>query len=996
MQKFFKNIKNNSILRLLCYTILFTLIVLIFTFGIFINKNSSFLSNNVNASFDGSTNYNIATYSDLCTFRNMVNNGTTFFGCTINLTANITMDSATSWTPIGHKSTSRFFAGTFNGNGYNIDGLYIAINTTGRYGLFDGCDNVTIRDLNITNANIVVTDAILGSDTSFVISYLCSSSEYSRFIDCTISGSMNMTIDNSDSHLNLMNGAIFGPVVGTYWSHGNNIIIGCVVQTNDTINLTDFPNLEYNGISYSDDYIYSCVTNSTINITKSSDSDTFYYNNFTNVGHVINCIDNNDVTITTNKNVTVRYIGQNSIFAGSCNVIVSGSGSRILYTQGFNNIILTNFTISGVTYSDYTSNSYFYGLRNGVLIDTLGLGTDSTYKSAGGIEALNWDTSLHWDFDYAWGFVSDGYDITGILPTNWVYPVPLQLVLDFDTFYSNIVDPDFDYSIDTDTELNFFAYLTNCGIDFLWKTINLNSDIDMSAREWVPIAVVSFFSGEFYGNSNIISGLTITNDYINVGFVGSAVYSSFTYFYLTNINYTFSTSVTNYLGGFCARSEFTSIQNIMVQGVINVNDSTWINVGGVIAYQYNGAVYYVTAVLNLTVNASNTNICGLASSNVWYGLFYGDINATSTGSIVVCGTMPNVYDSNYFYGNIYAVSTSTTVWSVKAYALGSQIYSNSCMAIGTITALYNTNVPSTYVGAYSSTYSTYVQYKLTANGSDLTSSGLTDLNVVKNKSTLMSLLNISESNYNNYALLSDGWYCVYLPEGFDFPMIRFCCQRIEYTISVINNYTLEDTVTGDETTYHMGDSCTLNALSTVDKRFTFSKWMVNGVTVSTNTSYTFTVEGDTVVMAVYRYYLSTFTINHISTLFWISEQVNFGYDFDGIQIELAKDLDFSYVTDQVWNTIGDSSHDFKGTFNCGGYSISYDASINAVKSGGTAVQGSNITLFYNGISGKATNFVLIGDISLGVTDSGDFYDKLSNLESGEPLVWEDKIISKPR
>jgi len=437
-----------------------------------------------------------------------------------------------------------------------------------------------------------------------------------------------------------------------------------------------------------------------------------------------------------------------------------------------------------------------------------------------------------------------------------------------------------------------------------------------------------------------------------------------------------------------------------VKGEIIFNSTApFIYVSGIVAYEYNGSIMNIEAIVNITLNAVNAYVYGLGSSNVSYGLYYGDITVTVTGLAYVYGVTMNVYYGNMFYGNINVVSSSPSATSAYAYALGYQMYNNSpgCFCLGTINAYYNGNIPSTYCGAYNINSSVYTQYSLNVNGSNLVSSGFTDLNVLKNKDTFKSLFNISSYCYAYYALLSDGWYCNYLPEGFDYPMLSFCCERVEYTITVINNYTLEDTVTGDENTYQMGDVCTLTALSSIDRRFTFSKWMVNGEIVSTNTTYNFIVTGNTIVTVVYEYYMNAMTINHISTLFWISEQVNFGYDFDGIQIMLSKDLDFSYVTDQVWQTIGNSSHDFKGIFDCNGYSIKYDSSINDIQSGGIAIQGNNITLFYSGISGKVCDFVLIGDIDLGTTNSGDLYDELSNLESGEPTIWnKDRNISKPR
>lgn len=93
--------------------------------------------------------YEISTAEQLAGLAQMVNAGTDFSGKTIKLTADIDLGDK-EWTPIG---TSRNkFAGTFDGQGYTISGLYI--NTSSQYqGLFGStAPEAFIQNLIVTGS----------------------------------------------------------------------------------------------------------------------------------------------------------------------------------------------------------------------------------------------------------------------------------------------------------------------------------------------------------------------------------------------------------------------------------------------------------------------------------------------------------------------------------------------------------------------------------------------------------------------------------------------------------------------------------------------------------------------------------------------------------------------------------------------------------------------------------------------------------------------------
>ena len=108
----------------------------------------------------------ISNLSDLEAFRDSVNNGTTYEGEYIRLTADIDLsgkygENKGSWTPIGKEynpseRVDRRFKGTFDGGGHTITGLYI--NSTENYvGLFGWGENCVIKNLTMADGEVTTT-----------------------------------------------------------------------------------------------------------------------------------------------------------------------------------------------------------------------------------------------------------------------------------------------------------------------------------------------------------------------------------------------------------------------------------------------------------------------------------------------------------------------------------------------------------------------------------------------------------------------------------------------------------------------------------------------------------------------------------------------------------------------------------------------------------------------------------------------------------------------
>lgn len=119
--------------------------------------------------------FNIYTTKDLDVLRIYVNSGTTYEGKYFRLMNDIDAKGSNNfqWSPIGWYDTinkkSYYFAGTFNGNGYTLSGIYINVNSDYKavFGLSAGTiKNLTVRG-TITGGNYV--GGIVGYNTGIVL-----------------------------------------------------------------------------------------------------------------------------------------------------------------------------------------------------------------------------------------------------------------------------------------------------------------------------------------------------------------------------------------------------------------------------------------------------------------------------------------------------------------------------------------------------------------------------------------------------------------------------------------------------------------------------------------------------------------------------------------------------------------------------------------------------------------------------------------------------------
>lgn len=139
--------------------------------------------------------FTLDSAEDLAGLAQLTNQDTpiTFTGKTILLTTDVNL-SGHGWTAIsqnGRNSTETSFSGTFDGQGHTISNLKNVASAEYRYGLFGTVHKATIKDLNLVNAEVAVTQNSIRLEVGTIVSW----SSDSIIENCSASGALTCETD---------------------------------------------------------------------------------------------------------------------------------------------------------------------------------------------------------------------------------------------------------------------------------------------------------------------------------------------------------------------------------------------------------------------------------------------------------------------------------------------------------------------------------------------------------------------------------------------------------------------------------------------------------------------------------------------------------------------------------------------------------------------------------------------------------------------------------
>lgn len=252
-----------------------------------------------------STAVEISTYEQFAAFAEAVNAGTAESYASVKLTADITIPSGTTWTPIG--SAANPYTGVFDGDGHTVSGLTASITAAeyspeAPFGLFGKTQGATIK-------NLKMSDTSLTGASYAGIGILCGLAEKTEISRCTIDSSCSIVSD----------GALIGGLV-------------CMLTGSTVKDCVVAADIQLNGQAPSGGYVYqangSQIINSVFKGTIKGTGAIVYTGGFVGInnGLIANCIYSGSMTAVAFTTCSA-FVGEASNLGTIVNCFANGKFS---------------------------------------------------------------------------------------------------------------------------------------------------------------------------------------------------------------------------------------------------------------------------------------------------------------------------------------------------------------------------------------------------------------------------------------------------------------------------------------------------------------------------------------------------------------------------------------------------------------------------------------------------------------------------------------------
>ena len=587
---------------------------------------------------DGSdASYTISTSEQLAGLAKLVNEGITFEGKTITLTANIDL-AGREWTPVGNGRRSgneytgaafkgTFAAGTYTFNAKTIAGLTIKTGEPdAAIGLFGVLDGGTVRNLNLEEVNLTASSEQVGGAVGLMVA------------NATVQG---VTLKSGRLEGKQSTGGIVGRMikqgaVKSCYNNGATVsvveynaggIVGTAYYDNEGMSIASCTNkgnvsgpTSVGGIvGFSVAEVTSC-TNSGV-VTGSGSGTGGIAGEQQNAGSVTNCTNNGAVKGASYVGGIVgwvRYSGLDTVYPNKATIAVTGN------------------TNSGAVEG---AGDYVAGVVG--RLDHKG----SVMRNKNTATSITGPASVA-------GLVGAAYDAAeeAVILGN------LSTTPDVPFFNGNVAQGAFNFtdkegdnlSIATFAEFKAFLDVVKLGVTFEGKTVTLTADIDLTGQSFSGIP--STFAGTLKGQRAGTEGFTL-----DPGRVGAD----------TRVQITIK-GVTN---AFCSgMKETTVIENIRIEGEIT---NGYGPIGGFVSSMKHGTLRNCTNAATVTSTASSNGKAGGFAGHAYAG--YRNVIAyctnegrvsgapTGNGGIVGYGDGYSTVIQNCL--NIGAVGTDDRTWS---------------------------------------------------------------------------------------------------------------------------------------------------------------------------------------------------------------------------------------------------------------------------------------------------------------------------------------------
>ncbi|WP_346905857.1 GLUG motif-containing protein [Clostridium sp.] len=535
--------------------------------------------------------------------------------------------------PIGNKEAP--FIGTFDGNGYTIQNLKINQPNGYYVGLFGGINNATIKNLNISDANVVG-----GSYTGGLVGY---SNGKSTISNCSVNGSSTVTGGSYTGGLVGYGSGLIEKSFATTSVVGH-IHVGGLVGTAESLTINEcFTTGNIKALN-----IVGGLVGSNIEVGNASELKMNNCYSLSNIEATHNSTGNAGGLLGLSKKSTIN----NCYFAGTIKGAEAHKGALV----GNNNISgdIINSFYDGVKVNLIPKKSYEMFSRL-----TTGMAKQQSYTD--------------WNFDTIWAIdenASYPYLKSLSKPSNVNMILPLK---DVEAGTGSIDNP---YIISTKDQLK------NVRFD-LTANYKLANDIDLEGIDFLPIGHKgALFIGIFDGNGYTIKNLKINQpneDY--VGLFGGICTT------IKNLNISDANVVGgSYTGGLVGYSDgyYATISNCSVTGSSTITGNHYYT-GGLVGYG-SGLIEKSFTTTNVTSHLHAGGLVGTGENLRINECFTtGNIKALNrVGGLVGSNTINLQMENCYSLSNIEATHNSTAnAGGLLGFSQNKNII-NCCYFAGTI------------------------------------------------------------------------------------------------------------------------------------------------------------------------------------------------------------------------------------------------------------------------------------------------------------------------
>lgn len=573
--------------------------------------------------------YEISTVAQLKKLADDVNSGTSYSGYYFKLANGIDLEGTESnqWEPIGTNS-SNSFAGTFNGNGNEIKGLYINKPNNSFQGLF-GYNAGTIENLTVSGKVTGKTNigGIVGRNEKEISNCVnnCKVTGMGTYniggiaADNSGSGTIENCINNGE--INSSNSSCVGGIAG--FNQNNCTVINCRNTGNITGNISVGGIVGHNG-SQTNQKIGNLIENC------------YNEGSVSGQGEVGGIAGRNEFKITNCYNLGAVSITDSGRSGGICGINVASIincynwGDVIVFGDG------DTGGIAGYNSDDDKVTNCYYFAENSDFGGIAGADKEGKAEYKSKDDFAKQGTFNGWDFTETWRMSS--FHGRPILIKN---PEP-----EFTLSGSGTAgDP---YVIDTAETLQGFAQLVNGGNSFENKFIELVDDIDLlkegvcgkNIGSWTPIGKNKEFKGTFDGK-----GHKILNLYINDGTEDNAGLFGINNGTIKDLAVTGTVTGGRYAGGIVG----TNKSNGKIESCSNACNVTGSSeVGGIAGFNEGGAIDNCYNTGGITGDSkvggvAGNNDHGTIENSYSIGNITGGSNAGGIAGSNNAGTVENCY-----------------------------------------------------------------------------------------------------------------------------------------------------------------------------------------------------------------------------------------------------------------------------------------------------------------------------------------------------------------